>query len=59
MVISSIGILETYLPTLIEVIDMYSFESVFLPSSKDLLEAMVDIFPLTCIYSREFSFWNP
>jgi hypothetical protein len=52
MVIYLIGILEPYIPTLIEVIDMYSFQSAFLPSSEDILEAMTDIFPLTCIPSR-------
>lgn len=59
MVISFIGILERYLPTLIAVVDMYSFRSVFLPSSEDLLEDMVDIYPLTCIPSRELSSWKP
>jgi hypothetical protein len=52
MVISSIGILEPDLPTLIEVVDMYSFHSVFLPSNEDLLEAMSEVCPLTCIHSR-------
>jgi hypothetical protein len=59
MVISSIGILEPYLPTLIEVADMYSFQSAFLPSSEDLLEAMIDVCPSTCIPSRELSSWKP
>jgi hypothetical protein len=59
MVISSIDLLEPDLPTLIKVVNMYSFQSYFLPSSKDLLEAMIDIFPLTCIPSRAFSSWNP
>jgi hypothetical protein len=40
MVISSIGIVDPDLPTLIEVIDMYSFWSVFIPSNEDLLESM-------------------
>jgi hypothetical protein len=52
MVISLIGLLESDLPTLIEVVDIYSFQSVFLPSRKELLEAMADVFPLTCIPSR-------
>jgi hypothetical protein len=59
MVISSIGLLEPDLPTLIEVVDMYSFQSVFLPSSEDLLEAMADVCPLTCIPSRALSSWKP
>jgi hypothetical protein len=58
-VISSIAILEPDIPTLIEAFHMYSFWSVFMPSSDDLLEAMDDIFPLTCIPSREFSSWKP
>jgi hypothetical protein len=44
MVISSIGLLEPDIPTLMEVINMYSFHSVFLPSSEDLLESMTDVF---------------
>jgi hypothetical protein len=52
MVIYLIGILEPDIPTLIEVVEMYSFQSGFLPSRKDILEAMTDIFPLTCIPSR-------
>jgi hypothetical protein len=59
MDISSIGLLEIYLPTLIEVINMYSFQSTFLPSSEDLLEAMNGICPLTCTPPIEFSSWNP
>jgi hypothetical protein len=51
MVISSIGILEPDLPTPIAPLDMYSFQSVFLLSSEDLLEAMIDFCPLTCIPS--------
>jgi hypothetical protein len=58
MVISSIGLLELDLPTLIEVIDMYSFQSVSLPSSEDLLESMIDACPLTCIPSRVLSSWK-
>jgi hypothetical protein len=59
MAISSIGLIEPYLPTLIEVVDMYSFQSDFLPSIKDLLEDMIDVCPLTCIPFGEFSSWNP
>jgi hypothetical protein len=59
MVISSIGILELYLPTLIEFVNMYSFQSVFLPSNKYLLETMDDVSPLTCIPSRALSYLKP
>jgi hypothetical protein len=59
MVISSIGILEPDLPTPIATLDMYSFQSVVLPSSEDLLEAMIEVCPLTCIPSRELSSWKP
>jgi hypothetical protein len=59
MVISLIRILDPYLPTLMEVVDMYSFQSVFLPSREDLLEAMADVCPLTCIPSRDLSSWKP
>jgi hypothetical protein len=59
MVISSIGILEPYLPTLIEVINMYSFQSASFPYSEDLLESMIEVFPLTCIPSRVLSSWKP
>jgi hypothetical protein len=56
MVISSIGLLEPTIPTLLEVVNMYSFRIVFPPFSEDLLESMVDVCPLTCIPSREFTF---
>ena len=59
MVISSIRLLEPDLPTLTEVVEMYSFQSAFLPSSEDLLEAMNGICPLTCTPPIEFSSWNP
>jgi hypothetical protein len=59
MVISSIGLLESALSTIIEVVDMYSFQSSFLPSREDLLEAMIGVCPLTCIPSRELSSWKP
>jgi hypothetical protein len=59
MVISSIGLLEPDIPTLIEVFNMYSFQSVFIPSSEDLLEAMTGVCPLTCIPSKALSSWKP
>ena len=45
MVISSIGLLETDLFTPVTTLDMVSFQSVFLPSSEDLLEAMTEFCP--------------
>jgi len=58
MVISLIGILEPDISALIEVVDMFSLQSIFIPSSKDILENMIDIFPLTCIPSRASSSWK-
>jgi hypothetical protein len=45
MVISSIGLLEPDLFTPVTTLDMVSFQSVFLPSNEDLLEAMTDFVP--------------
>ena len=59
MVISSVGILEPILLTPIADLDMCSFQSVFLPSSEDLLEAMTEFCPLTWCPSRELSSWKP
>jgi hypothetical protein len=59
MVISSMGLLEPDLFTPIATLDMVSFQSVFLPSSEDFLEAMTKFCPLTWCHSREFSSWNP
>jgi hypothetical protein len=59
MVIFSIGLLEPDLFTPVMTLDMVSFQSVFLPSSEDLLEAMTEFCPLTWCYSGEWSFWNP
>jgi hypothetical protein len=59
MVISSIGLLEHDLFTPITTLNMMSFQSVFLPSSEDLLEAMAEFFPLTWSPSRALSSWNP
>jgi hypothetical protein len=58
MVISSIGLLEPDLFTPIATLDMVSFQSVFLPSSEDLLEAMTKFCPLTWCHSRALSSWN-
>jgi hypothetical protein len=59
MVISSIGLLEPDLFTPIMTLNMVSFESLFLPSNEDLLEAMTEFFPLTWPPSGALSSWNP
>jgi hypothetical protein len=59
MVISLIGLLEPNIFTPVAILDMVSFQSVFLPSSEDLLEASTDFFPLTWCPSRALSSWNP
>jgi hypothetical protein len=59
MVISSIGLLEPDLFTPITILDMVSFQSVFLLSNEDLLEAMTEFFPLKWSPSRALSSWNP
>jgi hypothetical protein len=55
MVISSIGLLEPDLFTPIATLDMVSFQSVFLPSSEDLLEAMTEFCLLPWCYSGALS----
>jgi hypothetical protein len=59
MVISSIGFLEINIFTPITTLNMVSFQSVFLPSSEDLLEAMTEFCPLTWCHSGPLSSWNP
>jgi hypothetical protein len=59
MVISSIGSLELDLLTPVATLDMCSFQSEFLPSSEDLLEAMTEFCPLTWCPSKALSSWNP
>jgi hypothetical protein len=59
MVISLVGLLELDLLTPIAALDMCSFQSVFLLSSEDLLEAMTDFCPLTWCPSRTLSSWKP
>jgi hypothetical protein len=59
MVISSIGLLEHDLFTPVMTLNMVSFQSVFLPSSEDLLEAMTDFCPLAWCHSGALSSWNP
>jgi hypothetical protein len=59
MVVSSIGLLELDLFTPIATLDMVSFQSVFLPSSEDLLEAMTEFCPLTWCHSGALSSQNP
>ena len=58
MRIYSVGLLEPYLLTPVMTLDMCSFQSVFLPSSEDLLEAMTEFCPLTWCPSGAFSSWN-
>jgi hypothetical protein len=59
MVISLIGLLEPNLFTPVATLNMVSFQSVFLPSSEDLLEAMTKFCPLTWCHSGALSSWNP
>jgi hypothetical protein len=47
MVISSVGLLEPDLLSPVTTLDMCSFQSDFLPSDEDLLEAMTQFYPLT------------
>jgi hypothetical protein len=58
-VIYSIGVLDPDLFTPTMTLDMVSFQSVFLPSSEDLLEAMTKFCPLTWCHFRALSSWNP
>jgi hypothetical protein len=58
MVISSIGLLEPDLFTPVATLDIVSFQSVFLPSSEDLLEAMTEFCPFTWCPSKALSSWN-
>jgi hypothetical protein len=59
MVTSSIGLLKLDLITPVTTLDMCSFQSVFLPSNEDLLEAMTKFCPLTWCPSRALSSWKP
>jgi hypothetical protein len=59
MVISSVGLLEPDLLTPVTTLDMCSFQSDYLPSSEDLLEAMTEFCPLTWYPSRALSSWKP
>jgi len=59
MLISSIGLLEPDLLTPDMTLDMYPFQSDFLPSSEYLLEAMTKIYPLTWCPSRALFSWKP
>jgi hypothetical protein len=59
MVISSIGLLEPDLFTSIVTLDMVSFQSVFIPSSEYLLEAMTEFYLLTWCPFEALSSWNP
>ena len=59
MVISLVGLLEPDLLTPIAALDMCSFQSDYLPSNKDLLEAMTEFCPLTWCPSMALSSWKP
>jgi hypothetical protein len=59
MVISSAGLLEPNLLIPIATLDMCYFQSDFLPSSEDLLEALTEFFPLTWCPSRALFSWKP
>jgi hypothetical protein len=59
MVISSVGLLEPDLLTPVTTLDMCSFQSDYLPSSEDLLEAMTEFCPLTWYPSKALSSWKP
>jgi hypothetical protein len=59
MVISLVGLLEPDLLTHITALDMCSFQSVFLPSSENLLESMTEFCPLTRFPSGALSSWKP
>jgi hypothetical protein len=59
MVTSSVGYLEHDLLTRDATLDMCSFQSIVLPSSEDLLEAMTKFCPLTWFTSGALSSWKP
>jgi hypothetical protein len=59
MVISSVGLLEPDLLTPDDTLDMFLFQSDFLPSSEDLLEAMAEFCPLTWCPSIALFSWKP
>jgi hypothetical protein len=59
MVISSVGLLELDILTPDETLNMCSFRSILLPSSEDLLEAMIEFCPLKWCPSRVLSSWKP
>jgi hypothetical protein len=52
MVISLVGLLDPDILTPVMTLDIYSFQSDFLPSNEDLLEAMTEFCPLTWCPSR-------
>jgi hypothetical protein len=59
MVISSVGLLEPDLLTPVTTLDVCSFQSDYLPSNEDLLEAMTEFCPLTWYPSRALSSRKP
>jgi hypothetical protein len=58
MVISLVGILEPDLLTPIGALDMCSFQSMFLPSSEEVLEAMTKFCPFTWFPSVTSYSWK-
>jgi hypothetical protein len=59
MVIFSVGLLEPDLLTPIATLNMCSFPSDYLPSSEDLLEAMINFCSSTWYPSRALPSWKP
>ena len=59
MMISLVGILEPNLLSPVATLNMCSFQSLALPSSEDILEAMTDFCPLTWFPSIELFAWKP
>jgi hypothetical protein len=58
MVISLVGLLEPDFLTPIATLDMCSFQSDYLPSNEDLLEAMTEFCPLTWYPSKALFSWK-
>ena len=52
---NSMGLFERDVPIPFDSIDMCSFQRIVLPSDEDLLEAMIEECPLTCLSSS----WKP
>ena len=65
VMVNPMGVFEHNVLIPIESLDMGSFQIIVLPSDEDLLEAMIEESPLTCVPSRELffhlmkTFWKP